>query len=68
MRRDIAGALVDAVILQPKVGGIGFDLKKPFGGGWPYSQSAYVNRAHVQGTKMFVADSCVLRSWLITWP
>lgn len=28
MRRGLAGALVDAVILQPKVGGIGFDLKK----------------------------------------
>lgn len=33
MRRGVAGALVDAVILQPKVGGIGFDLKKLFGGG-----------------------------------
>lgn len=33
MRRGIAGALVDAVILQPKIGGIGFDLKKFFGGG-----------------------------------
>jgi hypothetical protein len=33
MRRGVAGALVDAVILQPKVGGIGFDLKKFFGGG-----------------------------------
>ena len=33
MRRGMAGALVDAVILQPKVGGIGFDLKKLFGGG-----------------------------------
>jgi hypothetical protein len=32
MRRGVAGALVDAVILQPKVGGIGFDLKKFFGG------------------------------------
>jgi hypothetical protein len=32
MRRGIAGALVDAVILQPKVGGIGFDLKKFFAG------------------------------------
>jgi hypothetical protein len=31
MRRGVAGALVDAVILQPKVGGIGFDLKKLFG-------------------------------------
>jgi hypothetical protein len=28
MKRGVAGALVDAVILQPKVGGIGFDLKK----------------------------------------
>lgn len=33
MRRGVAGALVDAVILQPKVGGIGFDLKKFFGRG-----------------------------------
>ena len=33
MRRGVAGALVDAVILQPKVGGIGFDLKKFFSGG-----------------------------------
>lgn len=33
MRRGVAGALVDAVILQPKVGGIGFDLKKLFGRG-----------------------------------
>lgn len=32
MRRGVAGALVDAVILQPKIGGIGFDLKKLFGG------------------------------------
>lgn len=32
MRRGVAGALVDAVILQPKVGGIGFDLKKFFTG------------------------------------
>jgi len=32
MRRGIAGALVDAVILQPKLGGIGFDLKKFFSG------------------------------------
>ena len=32
MRRGVAGALVDAVILQPKVGGIGFDLKKLFTG------------------------------------
>ena len=30
MHRGVAGALVDAVILQPKVGGIGFDLKKFF--------------------------------------
>lgn len=33
MKRGVAGALADAVILQPKVGGIGFDLKKFFGGG-----------------------------------
>ena len=33
MRRGVAGALVDAVILQPKVSGIGFDLKKLFGRG-----------------------------------
>jgi hypothetical protein len=32
MRRGVAGALVDAVILQPRVGGIGFDLKKLFTG------------------------------------
>ena len=32
MRSRVAGALVDAVILQPKLGGIGFDLKKLFGG------------------------------------
>ena len=32
MKRGIAGALVDAVILQPKVGGVGFDLKKFFAG------------------------------------
>jgi hypothetical protein len=32
MRRGIGGALVDAVILQPKVGGIGFDFKKFFSG------------------------------------
>ncbi len=32
MRRGVAGALVDAVILQPKLGGIGFDLKRLFGG------------------------------------
>ena len=30
MQRGVAGALVDAVILQPKIGGIGFDLKKFF--------------------------------------
>lgn len=30
MRRGVAGAFVDAVILQPKVAGIGFDLKKFF--------------------------------------
>ncbi len=30
MKRGLAGALVDAVILQPKVGGVGFDLKKFF--------------------------------------
>jgi hypothetical protein len=33
MRRGVAGALVDAVILQPKLGGIGFDLKKFFTSG-----------------------------------
>lgn len=33
MKRGVAGALADAVILQPRVGGIGFDLKKFFGGG-----------------------------------
>jgi hypothetical protein len=33
MRRGMAGALVDAVILQPKIGGVGFDLKKFFSGG-----------------------------------
>ena len=32
MRSGIAGALVDAVILQPKIGGVGFDLKKLFAG------------------------------------
>jgi len=32
MRQGVAGALVDAVILQPKIGGIGFDLKKFFSG------------------------------------
>jgi hypothetical protein len=32
MRHGVAGALVDAVILQPKLGGIGFDLKKFFSG------------------------------------
>lgn len=31
MKRGIAGAIVDAVILQPNVNGIGFDLKKFFG-------------------------------------
>jgi hypothetical protein len=30
MKRGIAGALVDAVILQPKIGGVGFDVKKFF--------------------------------------
>lgn len=30
MKRGVAGALVDAVILQPKIGGIGFDVKKFF--------------------------------------
>ena len=30
MRRGMAGAFVDAVILQPKLGGVGFDLKKFF--------------------------------------
>lgn len=30
MRRGVAGAVVDAVILQPKIGGVGFDLKKFF--------------------------------------
>lgn len=30
MRGGVAGALVNAVILQPKLGGIGFDLKKFF--------------------------------------
>jgi hypothetical protein len=32
MRRGVAGALVDAVILQPKIGGVGFDFKKFFAG------------------------------------
>ncbi len=32
MRHGVAGALVDAVILQPKIGGVGFDFKKFFGG------------------------------------
>ena len=32
MRHGVAGALVDAVILQPKIGGVGFDLKKFFTG------------------------------------
>src|SRR5260370_20635889 len=30
MRRGVAGALVDAVILQPKAGGVWFDIKKLF--------------------------------------
>jgi|SRR5580704_207095 hypothetical protein len=30
MRHGVGGALVDAVILQPKLGGFGFDLKKFF--------------------------------------
>jgi hypothetical protein len=30
MKRGVAGAFVDAVILQPKIGGIGFDVKKFF--------------------------------------
>jgi hypothetical protein len=30
MKRGVAGALVDAVILQPNVAGIGFDLKEFF--------------------------------------
>jgi hypothetical protein len=33
MRRGISRALVDAVILQPKFGGIGFDVKKFLGRG-----------------------------------
>jgi len=32
MERGIGGALVDAVILQPKLGGVGFDIKKFFSG------------------------------------
>lgn len=32
MKHGVAGALVDAVILQPTIGGVGFDLKKLFGG------------------------------------
>jgi hypothetical protein len=32
MRHGVAGALVDAVILQPKIAGLGFDLKKFFSG------------------------------------
>jgi hypothetical protein len=32
MQRGVGSALVDAVILQPKLGGIGFDLKKFFDG------------------------------------
>jgi hypothetical protein len=31
MRRGVAGALVKAVILQPNVSGVGFDVKKFFG-------------------------------------
>jgi hypothetical protein len=31
MKRGVGGALVDAVILQPKVGGVGFDVKKLLG-------------------------------------
>jgi hypothetical protein len=30
MQRGVGGALVDAVILQPRLGGLGFDLKKFF--------------------------------------
>jgi hypothetical protein len=30
MRPGVAGALIDAVILQPKLGGLGFDVKKFF--------------------------------------
>jgi hypothetical protein len=30
MRKGVAGALVNAAILQPNVSGIGFDLKKFF--------------------------------------
>jgi hypothetical protein len=30
LQRGVAGALVDSVILQPKLGGVGFDLKKFF--------------------------------------
>jgi hypothetical protein len=33
MRRGVRGALVDAVVLQPNVGGIGFDLKRLLGRG-----------------------------------
>jgi hypothetical protein len=32
MERGVGGALVDAVILQPKLGGVGFDIKKFFSG------------------------------------
>lgn len=34
MQHGVAGALVDAVILQPKIGGIGFDVKKFFAASW----------------------------------
>ena len=30
MQRGVRGALVDAVILQPKLGGVAFDVKKFF--------------------------------------
>ena len=32
IERGVGGALVDAVILQPKLGGVGFDIKKFFSG------------------------------------
>jgi hypothetical protein len=32
LQQGVGGALVDAAILQPKLGGIGFDLKRFFGG------------------------------------
>ena len=32
LRRGVAGAFVDAVILQPNISGVGFDVKKFFGG------------------------------------